>query len=115
MNVESQRQLIANKRLVKKPRRPLASDGASSVLTIRSLFKRRSVVISHGGLRDRTLQHHQGKPHKLSPVSHCAAAHQRRNVEITDDVIIVDRHGRRVPPPNYATLRIDQLPQFKKG
>lgn len=115
MNVELQRQLLANKRLMKKPRKPVVSDGASLVVTVHCAFKAKSVLISHVTLRDRTLQHHQGKPHKLPHASHYAMAHQRRSVEITDDVIIVDRHGRRVPPPSYATLRIDQLPEFKKG
>lgn len=115
MNIELQRQLIADKRLAKKPRRPVASDGASFILTIRALFKRKSVAISHVGLRNRTLQNHHGKPHNLSPASRYVMAHQRRSVEITDDIIIVDRHGHRVPLPSYATLRIDQLPEFKKG
>lgn len=32
-----------------------------------------------------------------------------------DDVVLLDKHGRRIAPPAYAMLRIDQLPQFKKG
>ncbi len=38
-----------------------------------------------------------------------------QGIAFTDDIIMVDRQGKRIPPPEYASLSIDQLPQFKKG
>lgn len=35
-------------------------------------------------------------------------------IELTDDVFLFDKHGRRILPPAYATLPIDQLPRFQK-
>lgn len=115
MNVQAQHQLASNKRLAKKPGRRFASDGVAFVVTVRSTFKGKSVVVSHSRLRDRTLQQHQGKPYTSSRARPYGATHPKHSVELTDDVLVVDRHGHRVPPPSYATSRIDQLPQFKKG
>lgn len=34
-------------------------------------------------------------------------------VELTDDVWVLDKQGRRIPPPAYAVLTIDKLPRFQ--
>ena len=109
MSIQVQPRHFVKKRLAKKPRKA-ATFEVVEVLAISDVLKGRSAAISHSRLRDRTLRHHLGKFSK--PSTGNSAKH---SVELTDDVIVIGRDGRRVSAPTYATLRIDQLPQFRKS
>ena len=104
----------SSKHRVKKARNKFLSTGADSVIVAGSSFKGKSVALSHNNLRNLTLQSHSGKSYNSSRAWQMASRRQTHGVELTDDVIIIGQDGRRVPTPGYATLRIDQMPQFSK-
>ena len=60
-------------------------------------------------------------PNQLGQISESAApafASTRphyQGIALADDIIVLDHQGKRIPRPEYASLSIDQLPQFKKG
>ena len=116
MTVQAQRQRAARERLAKKPKNAAASNGSSLLITtVDIVFNRKSILISHNELRSQTLRHHPGKLSKPLVSWQSSSDHQQHGVELTDDVVIRDPAGRRVPVPAYATLRIDQFPQFRKS
>lgn len=61
--------------------------------------------LAHAELREQTFHLRYGRLYKHR---------HTHGVELTDDVILLDRHGRRVPTPDYAKISIDKLPRFQK-
>ena len=114
MNNVISRPSATEKRLAKKRPKPNPFSEPVSIEIVSLPSGVKSASLSHVALRDHVLQQRPGKTHpsvgRLRPLT--VPAH---GVELTDDVVILDRQGHRVPRPHYATLRIDQLPQFKKG
>ena len=98
----------------KKRRNKTVLSGARSEIIAVDAFKEKSATLSHNNLRSLSLQYHPGKMYNHAHAWQTASHGQTHGVELTDDVIIIGHDGRRVPTPDYATLRIDQLPHFCK-
>lgn len=100
--------LRAKKRLAKKPAQSETVVSVSFPLVKNSDSGSKTTSVTHRKLRKHTLGSHLAKAPVLTvPVQH--------SVELVDDVVVLDEKGQRTPRPAYAVLRIDQLPQFKKG
>lgn len=89
------------KSLLKKARKETATPASRHSLTL-SMQKS---GLAHAELREQTFHLRYGRLHKHR---------HTHGVELTDDIIVLDRHGRRVPTPNYAKVSIDKLPRFQK-
>ena len=98
----------------KKRKNKAALSGAYSEITAVNIFKEKSATLLHNNLRSSSLQYRPGKVYNSAHAWQTANQRQTHAVELTDDVIIIGRNGQRVSLPDYATLRIDQLPQFRK-
>ena len=100
--------LRAKKRLAKKPAQSETVVSVSFPLVKNSDFGSKTMSVTHRKLRKHTLGRHPAKALVLT----VSAQH---SIDLIDDVVVLDKKGQRVPRPAYAMLRIDQLPQFKKG
>lgn len=94
--------LSPQKSLLKKARNFPANTSARRTLTL-SMQKS---GLAHAELREQSFHLRYGRLHK-----------QRHSpcVELADDVILLDKHGHRVPTPDYAKVPIDKLPRFQKN
>lgn len=70
---------------------------------------------SHRKLRERTLSRRRAKMFRSVQAVLASRIPQRHGVELTDDVIVWDGRGNRIPRTIMPIDRIDQLPQFKKS
>ena len=108
------RRFQALKYRAKKRRNTIAASDFHSEITVVHIFKEKSATFSHNNLRSSSLQCRPSKVHNSAHARRIANQRQTHSVELTDDVIIIGQNRQRVPPPDHATLRIDQLPQFRK-
>lgn len=113
MTVQVQR-YRALKYQAKKAKSNVAFSNSHSTVVVGSISRGKSAALSHNDLRKSTLKYHPGKFYNSIRAWHTANQRLAHGVELTDDVIIIGQNEQRVPPPDYATLRIDQLPQFRK-
>ena len=62
-----------------------------------------------------TFQRHRARVRKRRQAQRLEQPQPYRGIAFVDDVIVLDKHGRRVPTPDYANIPIDQFARFKKG
>ena len=113
MNTETTTK-AAPKGLSKKPKlgqKPV-QDAFLTVPPLAALGSRKAE--SHQKLRERTLSRRRPKIFGSARAVVAARIPQKHGVELTDDVIVLDGHGNRIPRIIMPIDRIDQLPQFRK-
>ncbi len=62
-----------------------------------------------------TFQRHRARVRKRLHAQRREQTQPYRGIAFVDDVIVLDKHGRRVPTPDYVNTPIDQFARFKKG
>ena len=105
----------APKRLSKKPKlgQKTVQDASLAPAPLAAFSSHKAE--SHRKLRERTLSRRRAKVFSSVQTVIASRILQRHGVELTDDVIVWDRHGNRIPRKMLPIDRIDQLPQFKKS